>query len=131
MVMFSSCHIRAGIQAAGVRSILAPGFGRNRIYLKPEISTLGWTALNFKLHIFLSAGRRAGIVVFVVLAVTFFSRLDGAAQSENGGPNSRPKRILMLFSESKDVPGNILREQAVRAEMQNVPRHIFALAEQH
>jgi len=30
---------------------------------------------------------------------------------------SQPKRVLMLFSEAKDVPGNIMLEQAVKAEM--------------
>ena len=110
---------------------MAPGFGRNRIYLKPEISTLGWTALNFKRHLFLSAGRRPGSVVFAVLVLTFFSRLDGAAQSENGGTNSRPKRILMLFSESKDVPGNILLEQAVRAEMQKLNTNSIQFFAEH
>ena len=129
--MFSSCHIRAGIQAAGVRSILAPGFGRNRIYLKPEISTLGWTALNFKRHFFLSAGRRPGIVVFAVLALTFFSRLDGAAQSENGGPNSRPKRVLVLFNEGRDAPGNITLQQAVQAELQKLSTNQIEFFAEH
>ena len=42
----------------------------------------------------------------------------GWAQSVTGPEGLRPKRVLMLFSEGKDVPGNILMEQAVRAAMQ-------------
>jgi signal transduction histidine kinase len=43
---------------------------------------------------------------------------DCPAQSAADQERSRPKQILMLFSEGKDVPGNIMLEQAVRAEMQ-------------
>jgi signal transduction histidine kinase len=54
----------------------------------------------------------------VVFVLSFFDRPDCGAQGAAGQENSRPKRVLMLFSEGKDVPGNILLEQAVRAEMQ-------------
>jgi signal transduction histidine kinase len=52
-----------------------------------------------------------------VLLLAMFSRSDCLAQGATG-QNSAAKRVLMLFTESKDVPGNILMEQAVRAEMQ-------------
>jgi len=40
------------------------------------------------------------------------------AQNVAGQESSRPKHVLMIFNESKDVPGNIVLEQVVRAEMQ-------------
>lgn len=43
---------------------------------------------------------------------------DCPAQTEPGQKSSQAKRVLMLFSEGKDVPGNIMLEQAVRAELQ-------------
>jgi signal transduction histidine kinase len=54
----------------------------------------------------------------MVFALSFFERPDCRAQSSAGQESPRPKRVLMLFSEGKDVPGNIMQEQAVRAEMQ-------------
>lgn len=54
----------------------------------------------------------------MIFALFFFDRPDCEAQGAAGQENSRPKRVLMLFSEGKDVPGNIMQEQAVRAEMQ-------------
>ena len=74
--------------------------------------------LNFPRQFLWPAPGQIRIVVWAVFALTFFGRLDGGAQGEKGAANSHPKRILMLFSEGKDVPGNILLEQAVRAEMQ-------------
>ncbi len=40
------------------------------------------------------------------------------AQTSSSGPGLPVKRVLMVFNESKDVPGNIVLEQAVRVEMQ-------------
>jgi hypothetical protein len=65
--------------------------------------------------------RRRGTVVCAVLALFFFGGLDGLGQSPAGRDPAgagRPKRILLIFNEGKDVPGNIVLEQAVRAEMQ-------------
>lgn len=42
------------------------------------------------------------------------------AQKATDGGIPGPKKVLMIFSESKDVPGNIMLEQAVRTEMQRV-----------
>ncbi len=53
-----------------------------------------------------------------VAGLLWFLRLDGLAQNADVGEDARPKRVLMLFSESRDVPGNIVLEQAVRSEMQ-------------
>jgi hypothetical protein len=73
--------------------------------------------LNSSRHFFLPI-RRLPAAVLVVLVLNFFGRPDCLAQSAAGLENSRPKRVLMLFGESKDVPGNIMQEQAVRTEMQ-------------
>ena len=80
----------------------------HRIYLKPKAGALGWKALNPLRQFALPASGRSGIAVLAALALTFFCGLDGAAQNETSLANLRPKRILMLFSEGKDVPGNIL-----------------------
>ena len=55
--------------------------------------------------------------VFIALAL-ILSGLPGLTQNVTGQENSRPKRILMIFNEGKDVPGNIVLEQAVREEIQ-------------
>jgi signal transduction histidine kinase len=73
--------------------------------------------LNSSRHFFLPF-RRLPAAVLVVFVLNFFGRPDCLAQSAAGLENSRPKRVLMLFGESKDVPGNIMQEQAVRTEMQ-------------
>ncbi len=39
------------------------------------------------------------------------------SQPTNSLPNLEPKRVLLIFSEARDLPGNILIEQAVRAEI--------------
>ena len=44
--------------------------------------------------------------------------LNFPAQGASNNPPASTKHVLMLFSESKDVLGNIIQEQAVRAEMQ-------------
>ncbi len=50
----------------------------------------------------------------------FFAAAHSLAQGPVSDPGAPVKRVLMLFNESKDVSGNILLEQAVRAEMQKV-----------
>lgn len=42
---------------------------------------------------------------------------DGPAQSTNSNLNLPAKRVLMIFSETRDLPGNVLMEQGVREEM--------------
>lgn len=54
----------------------------------------------------------------LVLGLMTFGAPDSHAQASTNGPGLRVKRVLMLFNESKDVPGNIVLEQAVRTEMQ-------------
>jgi len=43
---------------------------------------------------------------------------ESSAQTATNEGSFNIKRVLMIFSENKDVPGNIVLEQAVRAEMQ-------------
>jgi signal transduction histidine kinase len=74
--------------------------------------------------------RQSGPVLFAILALTLFGRLDCFAQGAADRESSRPKRVLMVFNESKDLLGNIILEQAVRAEMQKgVTNRIEFLAE--
>jgi signal transduction histidine kinase len=47
-----------------------------------------------------------------------FGRPDCVAQSATAPENSPSKRVLMLFSQTRDLAGSILLEQAVREEMQ-------------
>jgi signal transduction histidine kinase len=74
--------------------------------------------VNFKRHFSPPVMGRLGIVFFAVFTLTFLSVLDCAAQSATNQESIRPKKVLMVFNEGKDVPGNILLEQAVRTEMQ-------------
>ncbi len=64
------------------------------------------------------AVRQLGTVIFTVFVLAWFGRLDALAQSTTVRNPYQPKRVLILFSEARDAPGNILLEQAVRAEMQ-------------
>jgi signal transduction histidine kinase len=41
----------------------------------------------------------------------------GRAQSAAAGSGTQAKRVLLIFNEARDLPGNVLMEQAVRAEM--------------
>jgi signal transduction histidine kinase len=47
-----------------------------------------------------------------------FCGFSGLAQSTNSDASLNPKRVLMIFSEARDLPGNVLMEQAVRQEME-------------
>ncbi len=60
----------------------------------------------------------AGTTALIFLMVALFSPLsDCLAEASGGAETSQPKKILMLFSEARDLPGNAMMEQAVRAEM--------------
>ena len=54
----------------------------------------------------------------MVLVLVFFWDPLCPAQTATGTEHPRAKRVLMIFSEGKDVLGNVVLEQAVRAEMQ-------------
>ena len=74
--------------------------------------------VNFNGHFFPPALRRAGPVILALLALVLGGRLDGLAQSATNRETAAPKRILMLFSQTRDLAGSLLMEQAVRAQMQ-------------
>jgi len=60
------------------------------------------------------------LVAALILGLMFFGVPDSHAQALTNELGVPAKRVLMIFNESKDVPGNILLEQALRAEMQQV-----------
>ncbi len=78
-----------------------------------------WVVRLFSLPAFHHAILRARHRLVTLLAVGWLCLLApaGRAQSagDTGGP--RPQRVLLVFSESRDLPGNVLMEQSVRAEM--------------
>lgn len=41
------------------------------------------------------------------------------AQTTNSAAGLNPKKVLLIFSEARDLPGNVLMEQAVRDEIQS------------
>jgi signal transduction histidine kinase len=60
------------------------------------------------------------LVVALIFGLMSFGASDSQAQALTNEAGVPVKRVLMIFNESKDVPGNILLEQALRAEMQKV-----------
>jgi signal transduction histidine kinase len=88
------------------------------------------TQLNFTRQLFPFVRRPKVILVCVVLALIFSGGRNGLAENAANRETAKPRRVLMLFSESKDVAGNILLEHAVRAEMQKAsPNRIEFLTE--
>jgi len=67
----------------------------------------------------------------LILVLTLISRLDGNAQSATGKENTRPKRVLMLFNEGRDSPGNITLQQAFQAELQKLSTNQIDFFEEH
>jgi signal transduction histidine kinase len=57
----------------------------------------------------------SGVAVFLALAGGLM--LSAQAQNPAGGETARPRRILLIFGESRDLPGNVLMETALRREM--------------
>lgn len=61
------------------------------------------------------------MALLLIFALTRFGAINCPAQTVASRENNLPpKRVLMIFGEGKDVPGNIMLEQAVRAEMQKI-----------
>jgi signal transduction histidine kinase/ABC-type uncharacterized transport system substrate-binding protein len=67
---------------------------------------------------FLMGNWPARVTLLAVLVCIISGSRSGFAQSMSGPERSPAKHILLLFSEAKDLPANIMVEQAVRAEMQ-------------
>jgi len=74
--------------------------------------------LNITRHLFPLVISQSRIALFAVLALTLSSKPDCFAQNPTDRESSQPKRVLMLFSQARDLAGSIVLEQAVRAEMQ-------------
>ncbi len=72
--------------------------------------------LNHTRHFPPPAARGPATIVCAVLVLALFGRAEGLAQ--NVPDPDGTKKVLMIFNESKDVPGNIMLEQAVRTDMQ-------------
>lgn len=70
----------------------------------------------FPLSCWKSARLIQGLLLF---CLTLACTLDSQAQTTNGAEILRTKRVLMIFSEARDLPGNVLMEQAVREELQS------------
>jgi signal transduction histidine kinase len=60
---------------------------------------------------------KACAALFLVIGLMGANPPSGRAQATNGPDSSRPKRVLLIFSEARDLPGNAMMEQAVRAEI--------------
>jgi signal transduction histidine kinase len=73
-------------------------------------------------HFFPRSNWKSGraLVAALIFGLMFFGVPDSQAQALTNEAGVPVKRVLMIFNESKDVPGNILLEQALRAEMQKV-----------
>lgn len=55
-----------------------------------------------------------------MLGWTYFGTITCQAQASISETGPQTIHVLMIFNESKDVPGNIILEQAVRVEMQKL-----------
>lgn len=55
-----------------------------------------------------------------MLGWTYFGTITCQAQASISETSPQTIHVLMIFNESKDVPGNIILEQAVRVEMQKL-----------
>lgn len=70
------------------------------------------------------------MTALIFVSVLPAGRPVGRAQTANGTQDLPVKRVLMIYNEGKDVPGNIVLEQAVRSELQKaVTNRIEFLAE--
>jgi signal transduction histidine kinase len=70
------------------------------------------------------ARARKKTAAFLLAAMSFAATLWNfacpAAAATSSSPDHGPRRVLMIFSEAKDLPGNIMIEQAFRAELQRL-----------
>src|SRR5436309_1273371 len=67
----------------------------------------------------------------VPLLILFCAVFPNHSRAQDSKPAEAPrtKRVLMLFSEARDLPGNTMMEQAVRAEMLRGTNHLEFFAE--
>ena len=60
-----------------------------------------------------------------------FSVWNGWAQSTTRLEDTHPKRVLMLFSEGRDTPGNLMLEESIREEMQKASTNPIEFYSEH
>lgn len=53
----------------------------------------------------------------LLFSAVFLGMMDSRAQAANTGEEASTKRVLMVFSEARDLPGNVLMEQAAEQEL--------------
>ena len=87
---------------------LTPVIGR----LKAELRTFAASGLRTVLRY---ARALAGLLI-CLLCLT--GRAQAPAQTTGSEVAPRPERVLLIFSEASDLPGNAMMEQALRAEIQ-------------
>ena len=63
------------------------------------------------------SGLKLGAAVGLLALILTLGDSTSAAQPATAHERPHTKRVLMLFAEAKDLPGNIILEQALRAEM--------------
>jgi signal transduction histidine kinase len=68
-----------------------------------------------------SRGQTPGWIVWLplVFGLMFSAVTICPAQNSDNMPVARTKRVLLIFGDSRDLPGNVMLEQAVRSELQN------------
>jgi signal transduction histidine kinase len=87
--------------------------------LKKPSPAIRWFSLIPPQPFFSQKLLRLGQVLRACLVLCFlFCGVAGRAQTNNADASLNPKHVLMIFSEARDLPGNVLMEQAVRQELQ-------------
>jgi len=102
-----------------------------RINLNRKVWRVFCCRLSGLQNIFSPGGRRPGMVFLVILVLTVSGVVDSVAQSATGRDDFHPKRILMLFNEGRDTPGNITLQQAVQAELQKLSTNRIEFFAEH
>lgn len=59
----------------------------------------------------------ARFAVLLAMICICFVVPQGRAQSSTAADSSHTKRVLMIFSEARDLPGNVMMEQSARTEL--------------
>lgn len=94
-------------------------YNRSRLEKRRRVKHAGFY-LNCPSHFFPQSRRKSGraLVAALVFSLISFDASDSQAQASTDVRGLPVKRVLMIFNEGKDVPGNIVLEQAVRTELQ-------------
>jgi signal transduction histidine kinase len=84
-----------------------------------QATRIVWFLLTQTKHFFPFSGWNLARLIQVLLFLSLLNlgSQDCAAQATNGDESLGTKRVMMIFSEARDLPGNVLMEQAVRQEM--------------